>query len=191
MTRTIVIVHGTQGSPDENWFPWLASKARDAGYKIVAPQFPTPESQTPAAWLSVLDASISELGPDTTLVGHSLGCALLLRALERPGSRVAGSFFVSGFLGALGNQDFDPLNAPFFVEPFEWSMIKQRMGSAKVIIGDDDPYVPLLKGEELAEQLGVDLTVVKNGGHLNQAAGFSEFPKLWADIQDTLLSANR
>ena len=184
LSRNMVIVHGTGGKPDENWFPWLAAKVRDAGYQVDVPVFPTPEGQNVSAWLKVLDETAQPLGSETTLVGHSLGCALLLRALERPGDPVEASVFVSGFIGELDNPDFDPLNAPFFVEPFDWDAIRSRAGRVLVFAGDDDPYVPLSKGADLAQRLDAELTVIPAGGHLNTSAGYREFPRLWDAIQD-------
>lgn len=184
LSRNVVIVHGTGGKPNENWFPWLAGTVRDAGYKAEVPTFPTPENQNVPAWLKVLDSTTQPLGSETTLVGHSLGCALLLRALERPGDAIEASVFVSGFVGELDNPDFDPLNAPFFVEQFDWETIRRRAGRVLVFAGDDDPYVPLSKGSELAEQLGAELTVIPGGGHLNASAGFTEFPRLWNAMQE-------
>jgi predicted alpha/beta hydrolase family esterase len=183
LTRQLIIIHGTGGEPNENWFPWLASKAREAGCEVVVPQFPTPDGQTPSSWLTHLDNAVGSLGPKTTLVGHSLGCALILRALERPGERIEASIFASGFIGELNNPDFDPLNAPFFVDAFDWTTISQRAGAVEVFNGDDDPYVPLEKGRELASLLNAEPTVISKGGHLNTAAGFAEFPQLWEKLQ--------
>lgn len=183
MRRKLIIIHGTGGEPGENWFPWLASKAAAAGLDVAVPQFPTPDGQTPEAWLSALDQAAGSLGPYTTLVGHSLGCALILRALERPGEPVEASIFASGFVGEIGSPDFDPLNAPFFVDPFDWEAIRARAGVTEVLMGDDDPYVPLAKGRELASLVGVEPTVIAAGGHLNAAAGYSEFPQLWGRLQ--------
>jgi uncharacterized protein len=180
----VVIVHGTGGKPSENWFPWLAEQVRHVGYQADVPQFPTPENQNVTAWLKVLDEAVNPLGPETTVVGHSLGCALLLRALERPGEPVEASVFVSGFIGELDNPDFDPLNKPFFTDPFDWEAIRRRTGQVLVFAGDNDPYVPLGKGTDLAERLGADLAVIPAGGHLNTSAGYTEFPQLLEAIQD-------
>ncbi|MBI5073039.1 hypothetical protein HZA99_04435 [Candidatus Woesearchaeota archaeon] len=42
-----IIVHGTDGHPQENWFPWLKEKLKLYGYEVFVPQFPTPQNQTP------------------------------------------------------------------------------------------------------------------------------------------------
>ena len=35
-----VIVHGSYGTPFENWFPWLFQRLSEAGKNVLAPQFP-------------------------------------------------------------------------------------------------------------------------------------------------------
>jgi uncharacterized protein len=185
MERDVVIAHGATSKPEEHWFPWLADQVRGAGYNAFVPRFPTPEGQDVPQWLAVLDSTLSPLGPSTTLVGHSLGSALMLRALERPGPEVEASVFVSGFAGAIGNEFFDSLNAPFFVEPFDWQAIRQRTGKVRLFAGSDDPFVPLSKGEELAAHLGAELTVIPGGGHLISQYGYTEFQQLWDALRLT------
>ena len=42
MSTNVFIFHGTEGYPEENWFPWLKEKLEAKGYKVFVPQFPTP-----------------------------------------------------------------------------------------------------------------------------------------------------
>ena len=42
MKSNIFIFHGTEGHPQENWFPWLKGKLEAKGCKVFVPQFPTP-----------------------------------------------------------------------------------------------------------------------------------------------------
>ncbi|HEU5062459.1 MAG TPA: alpha/beta fold hydrolase [Solirubrobacterales bacterium] len=186
--KEIVIVHGTGGDPEENWFPWLAEEVRERGHKAILPTFPTPEGQELDRWLAVLEEEVGELTPDTVLVGHSLGAGFILRALERSNAKVAGTFLVSGFVGELGQEEFDPLNAPFFKDEFDWDRIQKSSGVFQAYLGSDDPYVPRAKGEELAAFLGVPLIVIDGGGHLNTAAGFRTFEQLLDDMSPVLES---
>ena len=38
----IFIIHGTEGYPEENWFPWLKKELEQKGHIVFVPQFPTP-----------------------------------------------------------------------------------------------------------------------------------------------------
>jgi uncharacterized protein len=181
--RDVVIIHGATSKPEEHWFPWLAQQVECAGHNALVPRFPTPEGQAVVPWLEVLDSALSPLGPSTSLVGHSLGSALMLRALERPGPAVEASVFVSGFAGLIGDEFFDSLNAPFLLDPFDWEAIRARAGKVRLFAGSDDPFVPLSKGEELAEHLDAELTVVPGGGHLISQFGYTQFPQLWDALQ--------
>ena len=40
--KTAIIIHGTEGYPEENWFPWLKSELEIIGYQTFVPQFPSP-----------------------------------------------------------------------------------------------------------------------------------------------------
>jgi predicted alpha/beta hydrolase family esterase len=178
-----VFVHGTYGNPGENWFPWLKTELEKLGYKVVAPSFPTPQDQEPEKWLSILDRAVTTFDDHLIMAGHSLGDALILRKLEQLQQPIRAAFLVSGFLGELGNSQFDPVNAPFFRIPFNWDKIKRNCHSFFVYNGDNDPYVPLEKGRELARHLDTQLHIVKGGGHINESAGFTRFDRLLQDIK--------
>jgi predicted alpha/beta hydrolase family esterase len=182
----VVIVHGTLGHPRENWFPWLASALRDLGHQVVVPTLPTPVGQSLTGWLRAFDRQVGALRSDSILVGHSLGAAFALRILERQREPIARTRLVSAFEGALGLPQFDPWNASFFEEPFDWEQIKARAGQLTVYHGDDDPYVPLSKASAIADRLCSAVVVVSGGGHLNAAAGYTRFDLLLTDLIDVL-----
>jgi predicted alpha/beta hydrolase family esterase len=184
--KKAILIHGAYGSPDENWFPWLAKNLKDRGVNVVVPVFPTPKDQNPTSWLAAFEVQGCSLDHNTVLVGHSLGVAFIFRLLERSTEPVRGTFLVSAFLGALGLPDFDPINAPFFEAPFDWQKIRGNAGIVRVYNGDNDPYVPLQKGYEIARNLGTDLTIIENGGHINKSAGYDKFERLLNELSDLI-----
>lgn len=55
--KNAIIIHGTEGYPEENWFPWLKNELELIGYNVIVPQFPSPPV-VPAKiseWFGVLD----------------------------------------------------------------------------------------------------------------------------------------
>ena len=179
----VAIVHGAYGEPEENWFPWLRRELESLGHDVTVPRFPTPEGQELSAWLQILDQEVGEYGPHLVMVGHSLGPALILRKLGQLEEPIRAAFLISGFIGELGLPDFDPLNANFFREPFDWERVRRNCQRFFVYNSDNDPYVPLTKGLELATNLHTDLRIVHDGGHINTAAGYTKFHRLLCDIQ--------
>lgn len=182
----IRIVHGSYGKPEENWFPWLAHELRKDGHEVLIPAFPTPEEQTLQRWKAVFLRDAGPLNPHTVLVGHSLGPGFILTLLEDSTVPVLGTFLVAGFVGKLGQPEFDSVNESFVCRSFDWERIRSNSGCTKIYNSDNDPYVPLQKGVELAEKLGVPLNIIKNAGHINSESGFREFPPILADIRRLL-----
>ncbi len=109
----------------------------------------------------------------------------MLAVLEKLKLPVKRAVFVSGFLHRLGNDTFDKINQTFYERDIDWQTIKQNCEKALVLHGDNDPYVPLSEAEELADKLDCQLRVIKDGGHLNQSAGFVEFPELLESIVES------
>lgn len=184
--HTVVIIHGSYGSPTENWFPWLAAQVRGRGHHVIVPSFPTPEGQSPTSWRKEFEAQVSRVNSNTILVGHSLGVAFILDVLERSKKPVAGTFLASGFLGELGNAQFDDVNRTFVCRDFNWEKICLSMGKAFVYHGDNDPYVPISKCSELSLKLNIVPNIIARGGHLNAEAGYMEFFQLWSDLSELL-----
>lgn len=176
----VVVLHGAHGGPDTNWFPWLHDALHEAGMTVLRPRFPTPQGQSLQSWLAAYDDAVkSRPANPVILVGHSLGAALALRLAERAGTHLAGLFLAAPFLGALGLPEYDPINRSFFAAPFDWPAIRARAaGRCGCWAGADDPYVPLPRSQEVADALGVVLSVVPGGGHLNEESGFRTFPAL-------------
>ncbi len=182
----VIVLHGAHGGPDTNWFPWIHAELEGAGIEVVRPRFPTPQGQSLEAWFEAYDLAVTPSAlASTILVGHSLGATMALRLVERATKPFSGLFLAAGFIGALGLPDYDAINASFFAEPFDWKSINERKGSAcRCWAGDDDPYVPLPRSQQLANHLGASLEVVPGGGHLNGETGFTAFPQ----VRDAILA---
>jgi predicted alpha/beta hydrolase family esterase len=116
---------------------------------------------------------------NTILIGHSLGAVFILDILNRERTKpIKKAILVSGFLHQLGNPTFDTLAAPFINRERNRDLIKKNAEEFIILNGENDPYVPLSEAELLQEKLGGRLEIIPNGGHLNEAAGFTKFEEI-------------
>ncbi len=182
----VFIIHGAYGDPEENWFPWLKSQLEKLNCRVFVPQFPSPKKQTLDNWFKIFKPYQQYLNRDTIIIGHSLGPAFLLSILEKLNQPIKAAFFISGFVGLLGNKDFDKINKTFVDKEFHWQKIKQNCPKFLIFHSDNDPYVPLEKAEQLAKILGVEVIIVKNAGHFNEEARYNKFALLLKKIKDEL-----
>lgn len=187
MKSNVFIFHGTEGYPEENWFPWLKEKLEAKGHKVFVPQFPSPPGLPAkiAEWFDVLKYYESEIDKDTILIGHSLGGIFTLRVLEKIEHPIKAAFFVGTPIGIRPILNYDRDNA-FSGFTFDWPVIKKNAKDFVVYQSDNDPYVSLGNGEQLAKELGVELTFIPNAGHFNVKAGYTNFPDLLKKVERVL-----
>ena len=184
----VFIIHGTMGNPKENWFPWISKELQKLECKIFVPKFPTPENQNLENWIETFKKYEAEINETTIFIGHSLGAAFILNLLERINKPVKAAFLVSGFIGPLNKKEFDNINQTFTNREFNWKKIKANCKRFYVINSDNDPYVPLNKGKELAKFLETNLIIIKEAGHINKESGYEKFDFLLDKIKEEIIS---
>lgn len=172
------IFHGTCGWPERNWFPWLKDRLGEIGITTTVPRLPTPEGQSVENWRTTIARHLPDIGPRTLLIGHSSGANFILHLLERLGRPVAHAVLVGMPIADTGIAEIDALNESFFHHAFTWEKIAAGASGFSLWHGDDDPYVPLAQAQEAARRLSAPLIIIRNGGHLNQDSGYTEFPEI-------------
>lgn len=190
-----IFFHGSFGSPEENWLPWLKGKLEKLGQEVAVPKFPVDDweevtklgpgiaakNQNLDKWLKAASpvASSSKGEKDVFIVAHSLGCLFALHVIQKWRMQTCGAVFVSPFLENLDTLwQIDLVNQSFWKTDFDYSILRQLIPSSNVLYGDDDPYVKAKFALDFAKRLGSKVEVVPNGGHLNEKAGFLEFPRV-------------
>lgn len=187
MKQDFFIFHGTEGYPEENWFPWLKQKLEQKGYKVFLPQFPTPPI-VPAKiseWFDVFKNYKKYIKEDTIFIGHSLGGIFTLRILEQLNHPIKAAFLIGTPIGIRPILNYDRDNS-FSGFSFDWKSIKKKAQNFIVFQSDNDPYVGLVNGQQLAKSLGVKLNFVPNAGHFNAKAGYLKFEKLLEEVDKIL-----
>lgn len=174
----IIILHGTYGSPDGNWFQWLKKELLKSGHQVYIPTLPTPEKQNIKNWHNALKEQTPCIDENTILIGHSCGATYILHILEELTIPINKSILISGFINKLGNKEYDILNKSFINHSFNWKNIIKNAGEIILVHGDNDPYVPIALAKNLANNLRSKLNIIPNGGHLNSESGYTKFPEL-------------
>lgn len=174
----IIICHGTMGSVEGNWFPWLKSEMESRGHNVYVPSFPTPNNQNVDNWCNALRDQTPIFNENTILIGHSISATFLLHVLEVVQMPVHQSIFVSPVMDDIGNKEYDVLNHSFVYHDFDWNKINENKGNAKILHGSNDPYVPLKQAEFLSTKIKTSVWVIENGAHLNSESGYTKFEQL-------------
>jgi len=183
--KNALIIHGTEGYPEENWFPWLKKQLESHGYKVTIPQFPTPENQTPKHWFETLKPYEKDFNEETILIGHSCGGAFLLRVLEETRIQVKAAVFVSASAGIKPIKYYD-IDRPFIEKPFNWEKIRNSAKHFFVFHSEDDPLICPENGVKIAKETDAELTKPKDAGHFNSTAGYTTFESLLEKLEPIL-----
>lgn len=183
--KNAIIIHGTKGCPEENWFPWLKKQLEAFGYKVVVPQFPTPENQTPKDWFEVINKYEDTINAETILIGHSCGGAFLLRVLEKFKTKIKAAVFVAPSCGIKPIKYYE-VDRPFIEKPFDWEKIKNSAKHFFIFHSEDDPFICVGNSELIAKKTNGDLTVLQDAGHFNVKSGYTTFELLLEKIKPIL-----
>ncbi|WP_127501511.1 RBBP9/YdeN family alpha/beta hydrolase [Actinoplanes solisilvae] len=166
-----IIFHGTGGSPDVAWYPWLAARLRRRGFDVEVPSYPGVNVEPIADFLPAV-VKAHHFDEDTVLVGHSGGAALLLALLEHV--RVGQAILVAGYCTPPNTSD-----EPVLQDSYDWEAIRANAGDLYFVNSRNDPYgCDEHQGRAMFDRLG-GTQIVRDDGHFgdwNQV--YDEFPLL-------------
>ncbi len=192
--KRAVLLHGTGGSPAENWLPWLKQQLESKGYKVWAPLLPENDKPNSSRYNDFLLNSDWDF-TDNLVIGHSSGAVSILNLLadERCPSIATGVLvgawarldeadLTEGIQQVFGDAQaiYERFKALFPAEGFDFARIRQKAHTFLFVHSDNDPYCPLEQAEWLAEQTGGEVAMVPGGQHFSASIdpSFTEFPSL-------------
>ncbi|WP_298457275.1 alpha/beta hydrolase [uncultured Cellulomonas sp.] len=173
MPKNAILFHGTGGSPDAIWYPWLARRLTDRGYAVQTPHYPALNVEPIATFLpQVLRRHAFD--DETVLVGHSGGAALLLSLLEHLDVTVAQAVLVAGYATAPNTAD-----EPVLQDDYDWAAIRAHAADLCFVNSVVDPYgCDAVQGRAMFDRLGGTL-VVRDEGHFGDVdQPYPTFPLL-------------
>jgi len=176
-----IILHGTLGSPEGNWFRWLEQELKNQGHIVWLPTLPNAAQPNLQEWATYVHQNAPfELNQDTIIISHSSGAILaLILAQQQPADKplkatVAVSVFHDNSL------NWEPNNRLFDNITFDWQKIHDNTQKLLFVHSDNDPYVPLDQATYVADNCQAKMIVIPNQGHFNleQSADYKQFPRL-------------
>lgn len=179
MKRRAFIIHGWDGSPQDDWFPWLKGVLEKKGWEVQVPTMPETNRPEIKAWVEYLTQSVSQPDKNTFLIGHSIGCQAILRYIERlsPNQQIGGVIFVAGWFNLVGLEEAEkPIAKPWLEMPIDFDRVKQHTKKVVAIFSDNDPVVPLSDQKIFADKLNARIIVEHAMGHFNAADGVTKLP---------------
>ncbi|MEK7460897.1 MAG: alpha/beta fold hydrolase [Patescibacteria group bacterium] len=185
MQKRVIIVHGWDGYPEEGWFPWLKRELEARHFEVDVPQMPAAGTPRIEAWVPHLAKIITWSDQETFLIGHSIGCQTILRALEilPVGRHIKAAVLVAPFLEflTLGDKTVDvtaeeAIATPWLTTPIDYERVRQQVDQIVAIFSDDDPYVPLANVQLFEDRLNAETIVVPKMGHFSGGDGTIEIP---------------
>lgn len=171
-----VILHGTDATSKDNWFPWLKQELESRGHKVWVPNLPQADKPNISTYNKFLQDSNYDFS-DAVIIGHSSGAVAingLLQAL--PEDVVVNAAILLGtFKGDLGWESLRGVNVAF-----DYSRIKNHAHKFIVIHSDDDPYCPFNDAKDIASQLDAEFVALIGMGHFSMGLDprFKKLPEL-------------
>jgi predicted alpha/beta hydrolase family esterase len=164
MTRTLILP-GFHNSDSDHWQSrW---EARDETLlRVIQDDWKTPRC---ADWIAKLDQALALTGPDTVLVAHSAGCALVAHWAVGEYSRpVHGALLVAP-------SDPEALSFPSGPTGFAPVPLRPLPFRSVVVASSNDPYVTLSRAREFAMAWGSEFMMIGEAGHINSASGLGDW----------------
>lgn len=182
MKKRVYIIHGWGGGPNQDWLNWLKDKLKKENFEVYVPEMPNTWSPKISEWVDKLESIVGESDKNTYFVGHSIGCQTTMRYLEKlsAGRKVGGVVFVAGWFN-LTDETWDETYTREIADEWvntsiDFKKIKQHANNFTVINSSNDPYVPISDTDLFRKNLGAEIIIIKNMGHISEGDGVTELP---------------
>jgi len=164
---------------DKHWIPWAKKELEVKNIKTETPLMPKPWQPVYGDFKSEFEKY--EVGVNTILVGHSCGCAFLVRWLGETKKKIFKLILVAPWKIPEKEDDF---RRAFYVYKIDGT-IKDRVNKIVMFTADDEEDAGKESLKIFNEALGGEIIDLKSHGHYTLGdMGTEEFPELLKVIID-------
>lgn len=185
MNKRVFIVHGWDGSPQNDWMPWAKKTFEKKGFNVHVPAMPDSPNPKIETWVPFLAKKVGEPDGNTILIGHSIGAQTILRYLETlpEKKKIDKVIFIAGWQTltpeATPTKEDIEIARTWVETPINFEYVKGKANSFICVFSDNDPDVPYEENAKIyKEKLKAKIILVKNKGHFSQDAGVTKLPLL-------------
>lgn len=145
--KHVIILHGFEGAPNSNWFPWLKQELIKNHYSVDVPAWPDPNHPDADVVLPWLAERLPEDTSNVILIGHSLGAYWAAKLAEE--HNIDHLILVAPAVDPLPydlyrdnweDSDVDALEETIR-DDIHWHQIQANKKT--VIFSADDPLIPI------------------------------------------------
>ena len=186
--RNCIIIHGCPSdtprsknpetrSYDKHWIPWLTKELNNRGIDTIAPLMPSPWKPVYADFKEEFEKY--EVNQNTILIGHSCGCAFLVRWLGESKQRIKRLILVAPW--KIPDEDSE-LKKDFYNYSIDES-IKERVEEIIMFTADNEEEDGKKSLDLFHNGLGGKIINIPNYGHycFNDIGG-EELPELLEEV---------
>ena len=188
-----IIIHGCPSNPDEfinindqgsyskHWIPYIKKGLISMGIKTETPLMPTPWAPDYNAFKEEFEKyPVSE---NTILIGHSCGCAFLVRWLEESKQKIKKLILVAPWKIPKEN---DPIKEKFYIYPID-ETIKSRVSTITMFTSDNENENGKKSLKIYHDVLGGKIIELKGRGHyIFKHMGTEKFPELLEEVRNLI-----
>jgi len=184
----VIIIHGCPSDKeksmdsktrtyDKHWIPWMKKQLGSKEYVVEIPLMPEPWSPNYEKFKEEFEKQ--NIDEDSILIGHSCGCAFLVRWLGESNQKIKKLILVAPW--KIPDAD-NKWRKEFYNYPIN-PEIKNNVGEVIIFTADDEEEDGKKSVKMFQEGIGGNIIELKNHGHycLNDM-GTEEFPELLEEV---------
>ena len=184
----VIIVHGCPGDEerakdskrrtyDKHWIPWLRESLEERRFSVNVPLMPKPWAPNYGNWKKEFDKLV--INADSILIGHSCGCAFLVRWLGETKKKVKKLILVAPWKIPFRENRIDINFYGFKID----GAIKGRINEIITFTSNDEEDDGKRSVKIYNKSLGGKVIELKNHGHFTEGdMGTIEFPELLEEV---------
>lgn len=162
---------------DKHWIPWIKKELIKCGVKTETPLMPNPWEPDYETFKKEFEKQ--DISENTILIGHSCGCAFLVRWLGESKQKIKKLILVAPWKIADEEDGFRPA---FYNYPID-ETIKSRINEIVMFTADDEEEAGKESLQIFYQVLGGRIIELKGRGHYTLGdMGTEEFPELLETI---------